>query len=228
MRDRLEGREFLGSDKFGNQYFQYFSYHGLPTRRRVYYRFFGTNKFHIDIHFVDWLFHRKAFPPTPNELDQLYLKDESRTRTALEWDEQEEAKQIEYREKQRLLKQQTNEDVRLLQTLGNAAFLSILLNISPLIHHRFMLLNSESNKESESIDDFTPVSWKAVANTRSDLKRYTPPEAVTADFREYESGIIEEHKHYQTVINKMGKDYDKVAHIGKSFNIYCLSFVNID
>ena len=71
--DRL-GRECIGSDKFGNQYYQYYSYHGLPTRRIVLYKFFDTNKFHIDPHFLGWLRKQELFAPTQEELEVLYLK----------------------------------------------------------------------------------------------------------------------------------------------------------
>lgn len=54
-KDNGLGRECIATDKFGNNYYQYYSYHGLPTRRVVLYKFFDTNKFHIDPHFVGWL-----------------------------------------------------------------------------------------------------------------------------------------------------------------------------
>ena len=144
MSDRIENREYLGSDKYENQYFQYYSYHGIPTRRRVYYKFFSTNKFHIDIHFVDWLFQRTAFPPTPNELNQLYLEDDRRTQRAIEWDKQENEKQVAYREKIKHLKK--NEEQLLLEA------------------------NSENSKGDVTIDTFKPIPWKVVAKTRADLK----------------------------------------------------------
>lgn len=90
QRDQMLGREIVGQDKHGNTYYQYYSYHGLPTRRLVTYNFFQQNKWHIDVHFQDWLFKRKALPPTPHELNQLYLEDEERMHNALEWDLQEE------------------------------------------------------------------------------------------------------------------------------------------
>ena len=40
------GRENIATDKYGNNYYQYYSYHGLPTRRIVLYKFFDSNKFH--------------------------------------------------------------------------------------------------------------------------------------------------------------------------------------
>lgn len=55
QRDDAIGREMIGYDKFGNKYYQYYSFHGLPTRRMVLYKFFDANKFHIDPHFVGWL-----------------------------------------------------------------------------------------------------------------------------------------------------------------------------
>lgn len=185
MSDRIENREFLGNDKYENQYFQYYSYHGIPTRRRVYYKFFSTNKFHIDIHFVDWLFHRTAFPPTPNELNQLYLEDERRMQRAIEWDKQEEAKQVEYRNKIKHL--QKNEEQLLLEA------------------------NDENSKEGVTIDNFKPIPWKVVAKTRADLKKYIPPEEVRQTLLDTEQGIKEEYQDYQAYLQEKGKDKDKIA-----------------
>lgn len=54
-KDDALGREMVGMDKFGNKYYQYYSFHGLPTRRMVMYKFIEDNKFHVDPHFVGWL-----------------------------------------------------------------------------------------------------------------------------------------------------------------------------
>lgn len=35
FQDIKLNRELVGIDKFGNKYYQYFSYYGLPTRREV-------------------------------------------------------------------------------------------------------------------------------------------------------------------------------------------------
>jgi NADH:ubiquinone oxidoreductase subunit len=67
------GREIVGKDKFGNKYYQYYSFHGLPTRRVILYKFFDTNRFNIDPHFIDWLYKRELLPPTAAELEKLYL-----------------------------------------------------------------------------------------------------------------------------------------------------------
>lgn len=72
-KDEAIGREIVGTDKFGNKYYQYYSYHGLPTKRIVLYKFFDTNKFHNDPHFLGWLFRQDILPPTPEELEKLYL-----------------------------------------------------------------------------------------------------------------------------------------------------------
>jgi NADH:ubiquinone oxidoreductase subunit len=64
-KDEGLGRERVGVDKFGNAYYQYYSYHGLPTRRIVLYKFFDTNKFHIDPHFLGWLRKNELIPPSP-------------------------------------------------------------------------------------------------------------------------------------------------------------------
>ena len=35
MKDIAMQREIIGTDKFGNRYYQYYSYYGLPHRREV-------------------------------------------------------------------------------------------------------------------------------------------------------------------------------------------------
>jgi NADH:ubiquinone oxidoreductase subunit len=37
QKDQALGRERVGVDRYGNKYYQYFSYHGLPTKRIVLY-----------------------------------------------------------------------------------------------------------------------------------------------------------------------------------------------
>ena len=74
QKDDAIGRELIGMDKFGNRYYQYYSFHGLPTKRMVMYKFFDTNKFNIDPHFISWMLRQEILPPTPEELEKLYLE----------------------------------------------------------------------------------------------------------------------------------------------------------
>jgi len=186
MNDRFENRQFLGDDKYGNQYFQYFSYHGLPTRRRVYYNFFGTNKFHIDVHFIDWLFQRTTLPPTRDELRQLYVEDDSRHRKALEWDQGEEAKQLAYKEKLRKLS--TDPETYMLETN-----------------------EQHNNQEGVNLESYKPIPWVAAAKDIKELRKYHPTEEVTERVISIEQGIIEEHEKYQAYLKSKGRDLDKIA-----------------
>eukprot|EP01022_Parablepharisma_sp_SALTPOND_P016183 TRINITY_DN2340_c0_g1_i1.p4 TRINITY_DN2340_c0_g1~~TRINITY_DN2340_c0_g1_i1.p4 ORF type:complete len:272 (-),score=48.56 TRINITY_DN2340_c0_g1_i1:4786-5601(-) len=86
-KDYELGREHMGMDKYGNEYYQYYSHiGGLPTRRIVVYKFYEGQKFHNDPHFIGWLQYRIDRPPTPEELQLLYLEDSQRKRKALAWD----------------------------------------------------------------------------------------------------------------------------------------------
>lgn len=176
MNDNLEGREYLGKDKFDNQYFQYFGHHGLPTRRRVYYKFFSGNKFHIDVHFLDWLYHRKSLPPSPHELETLYLKDEERMKKAFEWDKQEEKKQLAYKEK--------------IAKVG-----------LPSTEQVLQQLEEQANDDNLTIEQFKPVPWKVVAETKAELKKYVPPEDYKQELLKLESELIDEHNRYQGTNN---------------------------
>ena len=68
-KDEKFGRERIASDRYGNNYYQYYSYHGLPTRRIVLYKFFDGNRFHQDPHFQGWLTKNEMIAPTPEELE---------------------------------------------------------------------------------------------------------------------------------------------------------------
>ena len=88
-KDAKFGRENIATDKYGNNYYQYYSYHGLPTRRVVLYKFFDGNKFEQDVHFLGWLRKNEMFAPTPEELEQLYLEHDAFQERALAWDKNE-------------------------------------------------------------------------------------------------------------------------------------------
>ena len=55
QKDEAIGREIVGHDRHGNKYYQYYSFHGLPTRRMVIYKFLAENRFNQDPHFLGWL-----------------------------------------------------------------------------------------------------------------------------------------------------------------------------
>ena len=75
-------------DRHGNKYYQYYSYHGLPTKRIVLYKFFDTNCFHQDPHFIGWLRKNEVLPPTPEELERLYLEHDAFIQRGIAWDEE--------------------------------------------------------------------------------------------------------------------------------------------
>ena len=103
------GRERVGADKFGNTYYQYYSYHGLPTRRIVLYKFFDTNKFHIDPHFLGWLRRNDMLPPTPEALEKAYLEHDAFKERALQWDKSDELYLKEWRARKEELDQKYEE-----------------------------------------------------------------------------------------------------------------------
>ena len=108
-KDEAFGRERVGRDKHGNSYYQYYSLHGLPTRRIVLYKFFDTNKFHIDTHFLGWLRRNEMLPPSPEQLEQLYLEHDAFMERALQWDKEQELIIREWDQKKKLLDEQQPE-----------------------------------------------------------------------------------------------------------------------
>ena len=88
-KDEKFGRERIVSDRYGNNYYQYYSYHGLPTRRIVLYKFLDGNRFHQDPHMVGWLRKNEMIAPTPEQLEQMYLDHDAFVERGLEWDRSE-------------------------------------------------------------------------------------------------------------------------------------------
>ena len=88
-KDDKFGRERVNTDRYGNSYYQYYSYHGLPTRRIVLYKYYDEHRFIQDPHFVGWLRKNEMIAPTPEELEQLYLKHDAFIERGIEWDENE-------------------------------------------------------------------------------------------------------------------------------------------
>ena len=88
-KDEKFGRERIATDRFGNNYYQYYSYHGLPTRRIVLYKFVDGNRFHQDPHFIGWLRKNEMIAPTPEQLEQLYLDHDAFIERSIDWDRNE-------------------------------------------------------------------------------------------------------------------------------------------
>jgi hypothetical protein len=89
--DLKENRELIVVDKFGNRYYQYYSYHGLPTRRVVINNMKGFNRWDDDPMMSSWLQRRRVHPPSQEELEKLYIQQEELQRRGLEWDRKEQA-----------------------------------------------------------------------------------------------------------------------------------------
>jgi len=89
----------MGVDKYGNKYYQYYAFHGLPTNRVVLYKFFDTNKFHIDPHFVSWLHKQDLLPPTPEELELKYIEHEQFIQRCIAYDKEQKLIMDEWRKK---------------------------------------------------------------------------------------------------------------------------------
>jgi hypothetical protein len=88
-QDENENRELLVVDKFGNRYYQYYSYHGLPTRRVVLNNMKSFNTWDDDPFMLSWLQKRRLTPPTQEELEKMYIENEEFQRKGLEWDKKE-------------------------------------------------------------------------------------------------------------------------------------------
>jgi NADH:ubiquinone oxidoreductase subunit len=99
IRDDRENRELVVVDKYGNKYYQYYSHHGLPTRRIVHLNMVSFNKWHDDPIMLGWLERRRINAPTQEELEQEYIKHEEFLRKGLEWDRKEKALIETYRKK---------------------------------------------------------------------------------------------------------------------------------
>eukprot|EP01017_Pseudomicrothorax_dubius_P005563 TRINITY_DN11430_c0_g1_i7.p1 TRINITY_DN11430_c0_g1~~TRINITY_DN11430_c0_g1_i7.p1 ORF type:complete len:117 (+),score=25.39 TRINITY_DN11430_c0_g1_i7:28-378(+) len=68
MKDQKLNREFVGVDRFGNKYYQYYSHYGLPTRREIEPVQKKRAKFFKDTAFHFWMNSTDQLPPTENQL----------------------------------------------------------------------------------------------------------------------------------------------------------------
>jgi hypothetical protein len=88
-QDENENRELIVVDKHGNRYYQYYSHHGLPTRRVVLNNMKSFNTWDDDPFMLSWLQKRRLNPPTQEELEKMYIEQEEFQRRGLEWDKKE-------------------------------------------------------------------------------------------------------------------------------------------
>jgi hypothetical protein len=100
-QDINENRELLVVDKYGNRYYQYYSQHGLPTRRVVLNNMKSFNTWDDDPFMLSWLQKRRITPPTQEELEKMYIEQEEFQRRGLEWDKKEREMIEAWKSKQR-------------------------------------------------------------------------------------------------------------------------------
>jgi hypothetical protein len=89
MQDLKENRELVVVDKYGNKYYQYYSVHGLPSRRVVVNNKKSFNKWDDDPIMLGWLQKTRHVAPTQEELEKIYIEQEEFARRGLEWDRKE-------------------------------------------------------------------------------------------------------------------------------------------
>jgi len=100
-QDVNENRELLVVDKYGNRYYQYYSQHGLPTRRVVLNNMKSFNTWDDDPFMLSWLQKRRITPPTQEELEKMYIEQEEFQKRGLEWDKKEREMIEAWKSKQR-------------------------------------------------------------------------------------------------------------------------------
>lgn len=101
-QDQKENRELVAVDKHGNRYYQYYSHHGLPTKRIVHINQTSFNKWNDDPFMMSWLQRRRLNPPTQEELEKMYIEQEEFQRRCLEWDKKENLLIEEYNRRKNL------------------------------------------------------------------------------------------------------------------------------
>ena len=103
FQNDLYGRTFMGADKYGNKYYQECNHFGMPTKRIVMHNTEFGFKFRNDPHFNAWLHRQVELPPTQEQLQILYLKDEARKQAAIQYDAVESRMMTHFREFTKLL-----------------------------------------------------------------------------------------------------------------------------
>lgn len=87
--DKMMNRELQVVDKYGNKYYQYYSHHGLPTKRVVLNNMKFFNSWDDDPIMMGWLQQKYHAPPSQEELEQKYIEQEEFVRRGMEWDRKE-------------------------------------------------------------------------------------------------------------------------------------------
>ena len=87
-RESKLNREKIGEDRFGNEYYQYYSHYGLPTRKEVHHANVNRVQLFEDVHFFSWLRRQTLMPPTDSELKKLYEEDRKRKISAIKHNKQ--------------------------------------------------------------------------------------------------------------------------------------------
>ena len=86
QRDHKLNREYVGRDKFGNKYYQYYSYLGLPTKREIQYVEEDRTKPFKDTAFFWWMNKTDNIPPNESDLKLYYNNERERKAKAISWD----------------------------------------------------------------------------------------------------------------------------------------------
>lgn len=88
MRDHKLNREYVGRDKFGNKYYQYYSFLGLPTRRECEFVDWERLKPFRDTAYFWWMNKNDNLPPSDQDLKLYYDQERERKAKAIAWDKQ--------------------------------------------------------------------------------------------------------------------------------------------
>ena len=96
-RNQQLNRELVGSDMYGNSYYQHYDDTDLPTKREVEYKE-GMHNPIMDPIWAGWLNGSETMPPSRKEIEESYEQYLKRSKIGQDWDAQDEVMMRQFRE----------------------------------------------------------------------------------------------------------------------------------
>lgn len=97
FRNSSSGRDFVGGDMYGNEYFQVHDGDGYPIKREVVYKE-GIHNSIMDPVWADWLKGSEKLPPKKEEIDDSFKGYLNRKTIGEEFDKRDEEMMVKFRE----------------------------------------------------------------------------------------------------------------------------------
>ncbi len=162
-QDQKENRELVVVDKFGNRYYQYYSHHGLPTKRIIHLNQTSFNKWNDDPFMMSWLQRRRLNPPTQEELEKMYIEQEEFQRRCMEWDKKEQMMIDEFKKRKNDALEKERKETK---SIGEGE------NFKPGVWERTQPLKVDENESKELVEGVSRMPGKYISDMLDDDEKW--------------------------------------------------------